>query len=287
VVFEQGGEASIANWRKVGPAVAAMTRTCFYDRAGFGFSDPPRGPITGLQVTDDLHALIRRAHIRTPIVIVGHSVGGFYATLYTDRFGADVAGLVLVDPGFAGQFHPPTAAERALEEGNIARGYAHLEDCARLARQGALSLEAPQGCFNVAGDLSPDERSYVGAMFVRPAWYEAEESQSRQYVPSGPGDGEDTREERQAARSFGALPVIVLSSANTARDPGVPDAAYADFVARWRAGHDALAARSSRGESYVVPASSHFIQLTQPQAVIDAIGKVVDEVRAAGVSSRR
>ena len=41
VVFLQGGEGSILSWRKVEAPIAAVTRVCLYDRAGFGWSDPP------------------------------------------------------------------------------------------------------------------------------------------------------------------------------------------------------------------------------------------------------
>ncbi len=47
----------------------------------------------------------------------------------------------------------------------------------------------------------------------------------------------------------------------------------------WNEGHNRLAALSSRGSNKVVPNSSHYIQIDQPLAVIDAVVKVVEEVR--------
>ena len=86
-------------------------------------------------------------------------------------------------------------------------------------------------------------------------------------------------DERAFARDWGAMPVIVLSHDPSIANPGEDEAsrrAREDFI---KAGHDALAARSSRGQSIVVSHAGHYIQNDQPQAVIDAIRKVVDEVR--------
>src|SRR3990167_405175 len=64
VVFEQGGEGNIANWKAVQPPISAVTRTCFYDRAGFGYSDPPEKAVTALNVTDDFRALLQAENIQ-------------------------------------------------------------------------------------------------------------------------------------------------------------------------------------------------------------------------------
>jgi pimeloyl-ACP methyl ester carboxylesterase len=277
VVFEQGGEGSLLNWGKVQPSVSKITRTCLYDRAGFGFSDPPDQPVTGWRVTDDLHALLKKAGVREPIVLVGHSIGGFYATLYTDRFASDVAGLVLVDPGFAGQFNP-SPEERKIEQANIQAGGIHLAECADLAKQGKLSLDTPHDCFALGPSRTPDEAAYLLHMFTRPFWYEAELSQSENYFPSTDTESVDVQEERRAKRAFGDMPIVVLTAGIPARDQN-NDAAYEEFKTLWKAGHDAIAARSTRGESIVVPLAHHFIQLDQPPVVIEAIGRVVAAIR--------
>ena len=283
-VFMQGGEGSILNWRNVEKPIAAITRVCFYDRAGFGYSDPPAGSVTALSETDDLHALLKAADIRGPVVLVGHSIGGFYATMYADRFRKDVAGLVLVDPGFAGQTQAGrTPRQHDIEVACDRRGEARLAACASLARQGLLSLENTQGCMSFPAPTSPAEAAYLANMASHPYWYEAELSQSQNYA-FGPDSGPslDTREEAAARRSFGDMPIVVMSSERTARDAWQDDAAFRTFVAAWRAGHDRLAARSTRGRSFVVPNAGHFIQRDRPDAVIAAIKEVVQAARAGG-----
>jgi pimeloyl-ACP methyl ester carboxylesterase len=86
---------------------------------------------------------------------------------------------------------------------------------------------------------------------------------------------EDELEEQRAARTFGDKPLIVLTASIIPLQPGETPEEHAKSVAHWKAGHDRLAARSTRGESLVVPNATHMIQLDQPQTVIDAVRKVV------------
>ena len=136
LVFEGGMGAHLLSWQKVAGPVTRANRACFYDRAGYGYSDPPRRPSTASHATDDLHQVLRRAHVALPIVLVGHSVGGLYATLYADRFPIDVAGLVLIDPSFAEQdkgelLHDRWPGQRLHWSGSDARRHARGAMAAR------------------------------------------------------------------------------------------------------------------------------------------------------------
>jgi pimeloyl-ACP methyl ester carboxylesterase len=91
------------DWRKVQPAIGQITKVCTYDRAGQGFSDPSNRPSDATNAILDLHALLHAAGLSKRIVLVGHSLGGFYATLYAETYPEDIAGMVLVEPAFSGQ----------------------------------------------------------------------------------------------------------------------------------------------------------------------------------------
>lgn len=282
VVFMQGGEGSILKWRKVERPIASLTRVCFYDRAGFGWSDPPRGPVTALSETNDLHTLLRRAHVPTPVILVGHSIGGFYATVYADRFGSDVAGLVLVDPGFATQINEKTAAQRKLDMDNSRVGEARLLNCAALAKQGRMSLDNERGCIEFPKANTPDELAYYANMVTHPFWYEAEVDQSQNYFfGADGGPSVDQLQEQAVQRSFGDMPLIALTHSIGERETWWDDAAWQAFEENWKAGHERLAARSAIGKAIVVPGAEHYIQLSRPDAVIAAIGEVITDVRKA------
>jgi len=98
VIFESGGGGSSAEWMPVQDALGATIRSCAYDRAGLGKSEPGPGPRTLAQETFELHALLSAAKVGGPYVLVGQSIGGVSVRLYAQQFAADVAGVVLVDP---------------------------------------------------------------------------------------------------------------------------------------------------------------------------------------------
>lgn len=278
VLFESGGEGSMLSWQKVQPAITAMTRTCFYDRAGMGYSDPPAKPITALNVTDDMRAVLARLGVKGPVVIVGHSIGGFYATVFADRFPGDVAGLVLVEPGFANQVDPRPPESLEVDKAHIRSGEAHLLECAAQARAGKL---APTGndCISYPPPHSPAEAAYLAHIVTHPYWYEAEYDQSRHFFVADQGPSADTLEERAVSRSFGDLPVIVLSASVSSTRPWNTPAEQAAQHEDWQAGHRALAERSTAGQWRLIANSDHFIQLSQPDAVIAAIREVELSVR--------
>lgn len=286
VIFEQGGEGLIYNWRKVQPAISAITRTCFHDRPSFGYSDPWKGPTTAVTVTDDMHELLRRARVHAPIVLVGHSIGGFYATVYADRFPHKVAGMVLVDPGFSGQWPALTPeAMRRRERQTIINGLPYL-NCGLLARAGKLSEADPHGCFKIPGELSRAERDYFLHANTRPWWFETEIEQSNNYFPLHGLDSVSWRQARELRRNFGDMPVVVLSSRRHGRDVGETEAEQQLRVDLWLQKHQELAARSTRGEWVLAESSGHFIQRDRPELVVAAITRVVEAARERRGNSR-
>lgn len=291
VVFDQGGEGMIFNWARVQPAVQAMTRTCVYDRGGFGWSDPPRYPVTAVSVTDDLHTLLRRGGVTGPVVLVGHSIGGFYATMYADRFFDEVAGLVLVDPGFSGQAYGVRGERWDASIASVRKGEEGLLRCAALARKGALTAAslAANNCYDPP-DAAEGEaaRRYALHAITGPHWYEAEHSQSVQFITADPERlSLSHQQERDARRSFGALPMVVLSAGTVPSDAWQTPEEVLLFQGLWRAGHEGLAKRSTRGRFAVVPGAGHFIQKDRPEAVIDAVRAVLAEARAGGATTPR
>ncbi|HEX2125149.1 MAG TPA: alpha/beta hydrolase [Thermoleophilaceae bacterium] len=97
--------AALGQTRTVLGVVARTTRVCAYDRPGtvsadltaHSRSDPVRMPRSTFALAADLRALLRRARIRPPYVLVAHSTGGLVVRQYTSAHPRRVAGLVLVD----------------------------------------------------------------------------------------------------------------------------------------------------------------------------------------------
>jgi pimeloyl-ACP methyl ester carboxylesterase len=79
--------------------VAKVTRTCVYDRANLGQSDPAPGPRGLEDLVGDLEGLFDSAEIPVPYILVGTSGGGFITAGYAVEHPDDVAGMVFVDTG--------------------------------------------------------------------------------------------------------------------------------------------------------------------------------------------
>ena len=81
VILTAGAGDWSAVWRKVQGAVGETTRTCAWDRAGFGFSSPSTEVQDVTHTEADLERALAAAGIRGPYVLVSHSLGSYEALL--------------------------------------------------------------------------------------------------------------------------------------------------------------------------------------------------------------
>jgi pimeloyl-ACP methyl ester carboxylesterase len=99
VVMEGGDGDTSDSYFFAEDDVAQVTRTCVYDRANLGQSDPAPGPRGLEELVGDLEALLESAEIPGPYVLVGTSGGGFITAGYAVEHPDAVAGMVFVDTG--------------------------------------------------------------------------------------------------------------------------------------------------------------------------------------------
>ncbi|HTD28455.1 MAG TPA: alpha/beta hydrolase [Xanthomonadaceae bacterium] len=280
VIFEAGLGGDNSAWARVQPAIAAHTRACSYDRAGIGFSDPARRPSDSANIVDDLHRLLNAAAIKPPYILVGHSLGGMHVRLYADTYFNDVAGMVLVDSA------EETWRENwwRLDPKQPSHEQAFALDPKKLEQQRACVKAAEAGF--VEGSESyktcvpPDDPLYSAAINAASdknqmsvAYQEASASEDNNYQHAS------ADEVIAARRWYGDLPLIVLTSTPT-KPRADETQAHRDALNRIHAVFaDQLAALSKRGVVRPVPDSTHDIQNTQPQAVIDAILEVLKDAQ--------
>ncbi|WP_419728108.1 alpha/beta fold hydrolase [Lichenicola sp.] len=278
VILDSGWGGPTTAWAYVQPAVSAFTEVCSYDRAGQGFSDPGPLPRDTRALVSDLHALLHKAGIRPPYILVAHSLGGLDGVMFADRYRSELAGMLLVDPAFAHQgremSHIP-GIDAVMKQTNP-----DLKPCEAAARAHRLPT-TPQLvdlCLSHDPSYTPALVSALDAMALRPEYWSDVASETASFE-SGPGSTRndlDSRELDAAARGFGALPLIVLTAGDRIALPGItPAQADAEFAV-WKHGHDVISARSAQGRNQVVPNTSHYIQFYQPATVIAAIHELVD-----------
>jgi alpha/beta hydrolase fold len=93
VVLEYGHQVSYFDWSRVQPEVAKFTRVCFYDRAGYGWSDPSARSRVPSVMADELHTLLHAAGEQPPFVLVAHSFGSYNAVMFAHQFPGEVSAL--------------------------------------------------------------------------------------------------------------------------------------------------------------------------------------------------
>src|SRR5690348_11988205 len=84
VVYESGKQIPGFFWQAILHRSARFARSCWYDRAGMGWSDPAPAPRTARDIATDLHALLHAAGEPPPYLLVAHSLGGFYARVFNN-----------------------------------------------------------------------------------------------------------------------------------------------------------------------------------------------------------
>ena len=97
VVMEGGDEDTSDSYLFAESRLAAVTRTCVYDRANLGRSDPAAAPRGLSDLVGDFEALLRAARIPGPYVLVGTSGGGYISAGYAYEHPDEVAGMVFVE----------------------------------------------------------------------------------------------------------------------------------------------------------------------------------------------
>lgn len=99
VLFISGVASSSLNWAAVVRHLCPSIRCYTYDRAGFGQSDVSPHPPTAENIARDVWHLINKAPLTNPIILVGHSWAGVLINEFIALTGNgdDIAGVVFVD----------------------------------------------------------------------------------------------------------------------------------------------------------------------------------------------
>ena len=266
VVLEAGLMSGSSTWLFVHDRLAAITRTCAYDRprmdwSGDGDFDPH---VEGVALR--LHNLLQAGAISGPIIIVGMSAGGVYVREYTARFPENVTAMVLVDSSHEQQI------ARLPPSGEVERLETLLAVCSVLQPLGFIRLM--HALDDLLAQLPAEHAALFKAMYYKTGSCAAVAAESKSFTA-------DLKRNLQP-RSLGDLPLLVISqgkppAANEALGITLEDAQA--FKEVWETLQTELTHLSRRGERIVAEQSGHVIQLEQPEIVIEGITDMLARVR--------
>lgn len=239
VVFDSGAGGSSQDWTKVISLLPPEIRTVAYDRAGVGKSEKGPLPQTMAQSVFELHELLKAAEIKGPIILVGQSIGGLIVRLYTEQYGKDVVGLVLVDPTHE------SSVLGSMKYG----GWVRL-------REKATGKAIPK----------PQVKDSISFSYDSTADYMAEEFQNM-YLSS-----------KKNPRELGSRPLIILGAGIRQQPPGTPDAQWKELRNERDKQIQDLTILSNNSKFILDPKSSHSIQNDNPEIVAQAIQIVINSI---------
>lgn len=273
VLLESGLGDGWLVWGWVQPRIAARTRVCSYDRAGYGFSDRGVPPRTSDRIAEDLGRLLNASGVLAPYVLVGWSAGGLHVRAFQAKNPDKVVGLVLVEAAHEAQWQRLDSAftrpTRAM--------HARFRMAGRLAGLGLGWLPgswwgsplAPETDGSVGlWTPAPTELQPLGRILGRePRWPHTLADEARDFDLSAVFVAN--------TRTRLAIPLVVVEA-------GLRPEGEA-FTRGWQALQRDLLTLSSVAEHILVPTSDHdHMGSSGADSVVAAIDRMLDRVSGLG-----
>ena len=268
VILEAGLTSGSFSWALVHDEIAAITRTCAYDRPGMDWSEPINRVADAEEVSGRLYSLLAEAGIDGPKVLLGMSAGGVYVREYYKHHPEDIVGLVFVDSSHeqqknrlpkmegSGTFEIMMTACRLLQPIGLIRVFGLLDqfvDQYELDESTRNSLLANMNQSHMCSSMHWESESFA-----------------------------DEIQDEAPPTSLGDLPLVVLSQ-------GEEPKAFPEFgvtleqaIAQrevWNVLQQELVGLSSNGKRFVALESGHVIQFNQPQLVIEKVSELALRLR--------
>jgi pimeloyl-ACP methyl ester carboxylesterase len=274
VILSPGSGGFSFDWSLVHSSIAATNRTCIYDRGGEAWSDLGPAPRTLTQEAFDLRRALLKAGIAPPYVFVGHSVGALLSRIYFAEYQTEVTAMVLV--------------EGVHENGNVEVGGRKLR--LRETSKGRL-VPSPRSSISGGDRLSSETIRQIEAAVgkqesmrasIRPPFdkLSPEIQKLRLWALADPkhwaasqndflGEEAETLHNllERTEHPLGDLPLVVVAREIAGNEGSGQRSLQKELVSL-----------SSRGQLVFVPASSQYIHIEQPDAVVKAVRKAVMDV---------
>lgn len=279
VLFEAGLAASSVSWSCIQDEVSSYTRTIAYDRLGLGWSHAPSRPRGLRTMASELAGGLHAAGVHGPLVLVAHSFGGCLARYFTAAHPGRVAALVLVDPMEQCEFHPLThCLDRQLRRGTLLANFS-AELCEwgllRFALESALKHSAKLSRF-VSQSMNENRRGSELSVKLL--------DELRKLPPSTWGAIKAhwccPKNLRVVGEYLELMPRLCATPLDDSALRNLPlwVISTGTTPASRLVGHRRTASLSAHGRHILADRSGHWVQLDQPELLLNTIRQAVDTV---------
>jgi len=240
VLFEAGLGGSSLEWVPVQEAVAEQSRACIYDRAGYAWSDPSPHPSHAQELSREADIMLDQIGVNGPLILVGHSFGGFIIRELALRRQEHMVGMILVDASHEDQL---PLLEKLAGKTMMPRGNSFV----------ISPIQIPES-------LPEELRRKIEAFSRMRKTYAALHSEMRYFRESA----SQVRSDRKQVD----YPVRVISRG---LDLYPPDELGKKKTAVWEELQSDLATLSSDSARIIAHNSGHHVHTDNPELVADAI----------------
>jgi 3-oxoadipate enol-lactonase len=233
LVFIHGFPLSRGAWSRQVDALTPKYRVIAPDLRGFGESGASSGPVFMSRYAEDIHALL--LHLGTgPVILVGHSMGGYVALAFAKAFPELLRGLVLVGTKAGGDAPEVAAARRATAEKVRTEGIASVVESMAPKMLAAANTDAGMA-LTVRGFMQPaSQEGVIGALLGMAERPDAGDWAGKIRVPTLVVAGADD--------------ILILPSESEALAKAIPDA-----------------------QLTLIPRAGHLVAFEQPEAFNEAV----------------
>ncbi|OBT39053.1 hypothetical protein VE00_10876 [Pseudogymnoascus sp. WSF 3629] len=280
VLFISGVASDALNWQAVVRLLGPSLRSYTYDRSGYHNSESSPLAPTAENVALELSLLIEKAPISNPLILVGHSWAGVLSHEYIALKGTDqIAGLVLVDAN-----HETAPLVMDVNDPILGTVSAGVE------AYSAWGVEAEH-------KLTPEEWNAFKAAESTEKFKQIEAKEEfENYLPSF-----ETLRKKELSKKqplVGDKPVYVIGGIRSRDWNGLYKAGVAkgngteeqrshvrELIRTVDAKNEGLMKEflklSTKSELVFATESGHFVQMTQPEIVVDGVKWVLDNLPAS------
>lgn len=274
VVIESGWGSLSLEWYQIQEELSKIATVISYDRAGYAESPRATTSRNSFNIVTELFNMLCNTEISSPYIFIGHSLGGLYIQHFAKLFPRQIAGLVLVDSITTDIFEfDMLDAPNYQKYGSYKSRAENIRKLLELDKDKFTETVTPMlyGLYDSFPKLIADQ------FFV----YQSEQSFCQTIIDEYDGIEESIKMIR-AIQIFPDVPVYVLCRDYNVMNKlsesiGIPNEESRAVEELWIKQNKELLNLSSKSEFYFVKDSNHNIHLTRPDAIIEAVKKMIKD----------